>query len=139
MSRSISDLAAGFNDCTLPKAEWTHEAHLRVGLWHLLHHDPDESLDRLRTGIRKYNAATGGTNTETSGYHETITRFYFWLLSQFVENSDPARPVEELEVAMLRVCSPKEIPFEYWSRERLLSIDARLAWLEPDLKPLVQL
>jgi len=25
---------------------------------------------------------------------------------------------------------------EYWSRERLMSVDARRAWLEPDLKAL---
>ena len=25
---------------------------------------------------------------------------------------------------------------EYWTRERLMSVDARRAWLEPDLKPL---
>ena len=25
---------------------------------------------------------------------------------------------------------------KYWSRDRLMSVDARRAWLEPDLKPL---
>jgi len=25
---------------------------------------------------------------------------------------------------------------EYWSRERLMSVDARRAWCDPDLKPL---
>ena len=44
-----------FCACTLPKAEWTHWAHLRVGLWHLLRYDPEETLGLLRTRIRALN------------------------------------------------------------------------------------
>ena len=57
--KPIERLAREFCDCTLPYAEWTHAAHLRVGLWHLLHYSPSESLNRLRSGIREYNAACG--------------------------------------------------------------------------------
>jgi hypothetical protein len=30
----------------------------------------------------------------------------------------------------------RSYPFEFYSRERLLSVAARRAWLDPDLKPL---
>ena len=78
------------------KAEWTHHAHLRVGLWHLLHYPPGEALDRLRDGIRLYNLATGGANTDTSGYHESITRFYVWVIARFLATADRTRPPDAL-------------------------------------------
>ena len=61
---------------TLPKNEWTHQAHLRVGLWHALQYPDAAALDLLRARISAYNEATGVANTAQSGYHETITRFY---------------------------------------------------------------
>lgn len=51
----VDALAAAFCSRTLPKAEWTHHAHLRVGLWHVLRYSPEEALDRLRAGIRTLN------------------------------------------------------------------------------------
>jgi hypothetical protein len=69
-------LARAFCDCTLPKAEWTRDPHLRVGLWHLVRFPRDEALNRLRDGIRWYNVACGLANTDSSGYHEDISRFY---------------------------------------------------------------
>jgi hypothetical protein len=34
-------------------------------------------------------------------------------------------------------CADREIPYAYYSRERLMSPDARRGWIEPDLAPLV--
>ena len=68
----------------MPKAEWTHEAHLRVGLWHLLRYPEGEALRRLRDGIRRYNTACGVAKTEASGYHETITRFCVRVIGRFL-------------------------------------------------------
>ncbi len=41
----IERIAMRFADCTLPCAEWTHEAHLTVGLWYLRDHPTAEALD----------------------------------------------------------------------------------------------
>jgi hypothetical protein len=38
-------LINGFNNCTLPKEEWTHEAHLIGGLWMLAQYG-DRSIGR---------------------------------------------------------------------------------------------
>lgn len=72
-------LVHNFETKTLPKEAWTHEAHLAVGLWYAVT-APENMLARLRQNIRTYNAAVGGQNTETAGYHETITDFYVRLL-----------------------------------------------------------
>ena len=77
-------LAARFAACTLPKGEWTHHAHLAVGLWHVAEYGADAALARLRDGIRRLNDSHGTPNTDGSGYHETMTCAYVRLLDQFL-------------------------------------------------------
>lgn len=137
MDGSLTDrLAGAFCARTLPKAEWTHEAHLRVGLWHLLRHPPGEALDLLRDRIQRYNEATGVANTATSGYHETITRFYALAIGGFLADADRSRPIDALGDDLLGRCGDRALPLRHWTRERLFSPEARLGWLEPDLRPL---
>lgn len=134
--RSVEETAKAFCARTLPKREWTHHAHLRVGLWHLLHHSPDESLTLLRDRIRALNETHGVANTETGGYHESITRFYVWRIAAFLRASDPGKPSGELADELIASCGDKDLPLRDWSRDRLMSVEARLRWVEPDLAPL---
>lgn len=129
-------LARGFHGCTLPREEFTHRAHLQVGLWNLLQFPADVALDRLREGIRRFNESVGGTNTATSGYHETITRFYVWAIGRFLDGEDRSRPIDELAEELVARIGDREFPMRYYSRDRLMSSEARLAWVEPDRTPL---
>ena len=129
-------LVEAFIARTLPKREWTHEAHLRVGLWHVLRYADSTALPLLRERIRAYNEATGVPNTETSGYHETITRFYLHVIRRFVQSVDGSRPIDELAWSLIEQCGDRILPMRYYSRERLFSPGARAAWIEPDLAPL---
>ena len=129
-------LVEAFLSCTLPKENWTHEAHLKVGLWHLLHYSPSESTKRLRQSIKQYNVACGIENTETQGYHETITQFYVWLINQFIQQTDCSQPIDLLANGLIDRYGDKSLLFRYYSRSRLMSKTARLQWVEPDLKPL---
>jgi hypothetical protein len=131
------DLAARFDACRIPKAEWTHHAHLVVGLWHVHRYGPDEALTRLRTGIRTLNAHHGTPNSATEGYHETITRAYVLLLSEYLQ-TDPADLPLTAGVAKL-LASPlaaRDALLRFYSRERLMSPAARASWVEPDLAAL---
>ena len=121
---------------TLPEPEWTHHAHFRVGLWHLLRYDAAETMDRLRRGIRAYNEAVGTINSDASGYHETFTRFYVTMIAAFVSSRDRSQPLDEMAADLLVEVGDKDLPFRYYSRERILSVIARREWVEPDLAPL---
>lgn len=131
-----SSIAREFCDSTLPKEQWTHEVHLRVGLWHLLHYSSLEALVLLRERIRQYNVVCGVANTETSGYHETITQFYVRLISHFLEGQNVSRPVDQLAEALLEKWGDRKLPFIFYSKERLMSKEARQRWVEPDLAPM---
>ena len=135
-ARALGDLVEAFLDATLPRAEWTHEAHLRVGAWHVHHHGGDGALPFLRERIRRLNDRHGTVNSATSGYHETITAAYARLIADFLA-ADPTADLEARVAALL--ASPlaeRAALFRFWSRERLLSPEARAAWLPPDLAPL---
>ena len=128
-------LAAAFVACTLPKADWTHEAHLRVGLWHRLRMPAEAALEALRERISRYNVATGGVNTDTDGYHETITRLYVILIDRWLAREDATGPVDELAERMVAALGDRELPLRHYSRERLFSTAARRGWVAPDLRP----
>ena len=121
-------LVDAFHARTLPRREWTHEAHLVVCWYTLRERDVDGTVDALRTAIRSYNEATGTPNTETSGYHETLTRYYVLAIARH-----GGRGLDE--VMQAPECR-RDAPLRHWSRELLFSPTARRQWVEPDLVPL---
>ena len=68
----IEHIGRGLLDCSLPKIEWTHAAHFAAAFWLLRRSEADAARDMPRL-IRAYNVATGVPNSDSSGYHETIT------------------------------------------------------------------
>jgi len=135
--RAIDGFVERFRARTLPKADWTHHAHLVVGLWHLLRHPFDEALNLLRSGISAYNETIGVANTDDSGYHETLTGFFLRGLSAHADGCAAAAPRIELfnRLAASRL-RDKMLPLAFYSRDRIMSREARHGWMEPDLQPL---
>ena len=132
----VAALAARLLDHSLPKAEWTHAAHLTATL--SLVRTRDAGLERDMPGIiQTYNVAVGGVNDDHNGYHETITQAYLTAIRAFVATL-PAG-ISDGEAAARLLATPmgdKAWPLGFWSRERLFSVAARRGWVEPDLKPL---
>ena len=138
--RTLADvlrLVQEFEACRLPRAEWTHQAHLVVALWYLLRHDEAEAGRLIRGGIRRYNEASGIKQTATGGYHETITLFYIRVIGKFLSAASPDCTLMMLVKSLINTYGDKNLPLEYYSRVRLMSWEARTGWLEPDLKSLV--
>ena len=135
-SADVLNLVREFENCTLPRAEWTHHAHLVVALWYLVRHDEAKAVMLIRDGIRRYNEASGIKQTTTGGYHETITLFYIRVIRKFLSTASPDCTLMMLVNSLIHVCGDKNLPLEYYSRERLMSWEARTGWLEPDLKAL---
>jgi RimJ/RimL family protein N-acetyltransferase len=126
-----------FSQGTLPKGDWTHRAHLTVGTWYVHSYGRDGALRRLRDGIRRLNAAHGGQNTATAGYHETITRAYVVLIADFLTTCRQGASAAECADAVLR--SPlahRDALLTYYSRRCLMSEQARREWVPPDVRTL---
>jgi hypothetical protein len=134
----IEELVAAFEDTSLPYKRWTHGAHLTVGLWYLLWYGGDDAVGHVRVGIRRYNAAHASEPMRV-GYHETLTRFWLWMIGDYLGRTPTAGSLADLANGLIAACVDRELPFRYYSRERLMSDTARAAWVEPDLRPLPEL
>jgi hypothetical protein len=132
----VPRLAAAFEAGTLPKAEWTHRAHLLVGLWYSTHLAPVDALEVVRSGIQRLNAIHGVATTPTGGYHETITRAYMRLIGRFVATERGGGDWAGCAARLLARHGERDHLLRYYSRERLMSAEARFGWVEPDLTPL---
>jgi hypothetical protein len=132
----ISSLLADFEAGVIPRDQWNHRAHLTMALWYILDYGPDQGAARIREGILRYNKAQNIEQTPTGGYHETVTRFYIWLVQRFVLTSDTARPRLELLEDLCRRYGDPDYPLRYYSKERLFSWEARTGWVPPDLRPM---
>jgi hypothetical protein len=135
-AESIRRIGNGLLARTLPKAEWTHEAHLAACAW-LVRERPDIVPERDLPGIiARYNTSVGGVNDDSQGYHETITQVYIAAVRGFVARHS-AFPLVDLVNALLRADEGRrDWPLRFYSRDRLFSVAARRNFVAPDLAPL---
>jgi hypothetical protein len=132
----IAAIASGVLDLSLPKPSWTHRAHFATALW-LLARRPDLDLPRVMPGfIRAYNEATGVANTDTGGYHETITQASLRGAKAFLGGHASQPLYVVCNRLMLSPLGDKSWPLVYWTKDLLFSVEARRRWVEPDLGPL---
>jgi hypothetical protein len=124
----------------LPKAEWTHEAHLATTLW-LIVERPDIAPERdLPHLIRRYNESVGGVNSDSEGYHETITQCFIRAIRLYLARTDPALPLVAKVNGLLRSAEGRrDWPLCFYDPKTLFSVEARRGWVEPDLAALPEL
>ena len=133
----VAHLGEGMVARTLPREEWTHEAHLAATTYLLLRR-PDIDLDAELPGlIRRFNESVGGVNSDTAGYLETLTRVLLHGVQFFLGGADSSVPLHELVNQLL--VSPmgrRDWPLRFYSRARLFSVEARRQLIEPDIAAL---
>ena len=134
----IEHLGEGLLACTATREEWTHEAHLAATAYLLLRRrdiDLDEELPGM---IRRFNESFGGTNSDTEGYHETITRCFLAGVRIFLKSADASEPLHEIvNRLLLAPMGRRDWPLRFFSRERLFSVEARRSHIAPDLAPMI--
>lgn len=136
----IEYLINEFNNCTLPRELWNHQAHLIIALWYLIHYDQLTAIQLIRERIQRYNSAMNIITTKNSGYHETITLFWIYLVNSYLYLTQTPKNLLSTSLLnlandLIRIYGDKNLPLEYYSRDLLMSSKSRQSWLEPDLKP----
>lgn len=130
----LNEIVEGFADRSLDKSLWTHQAHIITAIWYLKNYEPEDALCRLRSGIINYNLSLGGENTGQSGYHETITVFWWEVVKQFVAKEKERSFKDVCDEFLNSFLADKSFPFKFYTREKLLSPVARSRFIEPDLE-----
>jgi hypothetical protein len=114
-----------FEDTSLPRYEWTHFAHVRMGFLYLSRLPYAEAEEKIIAGIQRYNAAKGNH----TGYHQTITIVFARLIA--------SRLTENLDWPVFVAANPDLLSFtciqKHYSPELLKSQQARAEFVEPDL------
>ena len=128
----IELIGRGVLERTLPKPEWTHAAHFAAAFWVLTR--PDMEATRDMPGlIRAYNEAVGTHNTDTTGYHETITQASLRAARAWLSEHRQLSVFEALNGLLASEYGRSDWLLKYWSRPVLFSVTARRSWVDPDL------
>ena len=172
---ALTGFLRGFEEGTLPKAEWTHGAHVAAAAYYLrtalgadtkdaeIPQLPAEDVGRygaprlagldnlsrsafdaaydtilpvMRQRIQSYNLAVGGANTATSGYHETLTRFWLRIVVAHLREAPDLSPWQAARRAVAEFGEKRALHADYYSGDVVKDSAARLGWREPDLRPL---
>lgn len=135
-NREANELVKGFLDLSLEAKQFNHQGHLTVAVWYMMWYPLDKATDLIRENIRQFNVAKGGKNTDSAGYHETITVFYMKVIQQFLathnNNNDLTSLANQLITSEI---GQRNYPLQFYSKERLFSVQARREFVEGDLQP----
>ncbi|MBP7173108.1 MAG: hypothetical protein KBA33_03430 [Cloacibacterium sp.] len=132
----IQHIIHQFNHQTLPKEKWTHQAHIIVAFWYAQQFSEEEALAKLTDAIKNYNISVGTENTDTSGYHETLTVFWLKLVKEYLEYKKDATIEDAINTFLLLITSGTGFPLIFYSGEVLFSKEARHHWVTPNKLPL---
>jgi hypothetical protein len=132
----IVAIGCGLLDLSLPKPRWTHAAHFAAALWLICCRRDLDASCAMPGFIRAYNEATGVANTDTDGYHETITQASLRAARDFLMRNPGRSLYMTCNALMASPLGRSNWPLDYWSRALLFSVEARRGWVEPDLNPL---
>lgn len=132
----VAAFIAEFEACRLSRQQWTHHAHLTAGFWYLTRYNQADALDIIRRNIQRHNESVGTPNTDTGGYHESITRLYLAAIDAHIAAHQELPFEASLQRLLASGLGHSAWPLTYYSRERLFSVAARRGWVEPDLQPM---
>ena len=127
----VRRILRGICDHSLPKTDWTHAAHFAAAIAIL--RDPKfEAFEDMPKIIQAYNEATGVQNTDTGGYHHTIT-IVSLLAAKAILDGQVSSMLDALNQMMRGEFGQSDWVLEYWSEEVLFSKTARKTWVPPNL------
>lgn len=129
---ALDALIAAWRAGTLPKPAWTHAAHVAVCAWHAW---PDTTFEplaaQMRAGIRAYNEAVGTANTATSGYHETLTRFWCLRVLAQQASAPAATRLDAVRAAVRALGDARGLHTRYYDFDVVGDPVARATWVAP--------
>jgi hypothetical protein len=127
-----------FEDLTLPFEQWTHRAHVKVALAYLRRGTFAEALERMRAGVKAYNAHHAVPEGPTSGYNETTTHAFLHLIAATLAAYGETHPTPDGDSfcdAHPQLMTRHALRFFYSPQRRMHPL-AKTQFVEPDLAPL---
>ncbi len=130
-----SEFLAAFEDCTLPFERWNHLAHVRVAYFYASRLTLNEATDKMRSGVKAYNAANKVPDAIDRGYHETTTLVFMQLIHRAIDELDSSVRFEDFCNHHPELLD-RRVLLCYYTRDRIMDADAKSRFVKPDLAPL---
>jgi hypothetical protein len=125
------ELARAVERCEIANGDFNHAAHLHLAWVYLVESSSiQQAANKMRHALRRFAEVAG----KPEKYHETMTLFWMRLLSHAYAAGH--RGCLEEMVRSNPQMLEKNFPLAYYSPKRLFSDEARVSWVEPDLKPI---
>jgi hypothetical protein len=126
------EFLTAFHTCALTKAQWTHEAHIRMAwLYIKMYGHWQNAMPHVRQGIRQLNAKIN----HGMGYNETITQAYLQLVQERIEQGGVTETWEKFLQTNTDLFNWQEpILLSYYTREMIFSFKARASFVPPDIR-----
>lgn len=121
-----------FETGRLPKEQWHHQQHIMVAYLYLCRYPFQVAMDRMRERIKALNAAHQVPEHQTSGYHETMTQAWMRLVAATLKQYGPAESAEAFYLEHPELAGKKVLRL-FYSREQIMSLQAKGEYVEPDL------
>jgi hypothetical protein len=124
-STEIEEVVRKLETCEYDNHEFYHSRHLAVAAWYLTFFPPELALEKMRASLLRFTQHHG-----RKAYHETITRFWLLMVQQFLQTAPGSLPQQVNE--LIHRYNDKNLLFEFYDRERVMSEEARQSWVEPN-------
>jgi hypothetical protein len=124
----VADWHAG----RVARADWTHGAHVAVCAYYCVGRDVDAAFAIVKAGIVEFARAHGVVQTATSGYHETLTRFWTLAIAAHVRAVGAADRWQAARAAVARFADDRGLPQRAYSFDVVRDARARAEWVPPD-------
>lgn len=134
---SFAAIGEGFCATSLTVEQWTHGAHFAAAVWLVLRR-PDLVPERdMPDMIRRLNESHGGINSDSAGYHETITQASLRGVRAHLKGEPADAPLHAIHARLMAgPLGRSDWLLAHWSRERLFTPEAKARWISPDIAPL---
>lgn len=134
---ALDDFISGWRTGTLPKSSWTHGAHVAVAAYLAFDHAQEDALKLTRAGIVHFNTCVGTANTEDSGYHETLTRFWSGQIGDAVRAGRFPSRLEAVRHAVALFGEDRDRHRLFYTFDVVRDRRARREWVAPDRSPMI--
>lgn len=126
---------AAFEAQRWPLEHWHHRDHIKLAYLYLLRHPIERAGQTLGFFIRAHNAAHKIPEALDRGYHETVTQAWLRLVYLILSEYGPATDADAFVEAHPELLEKKSLRL-FYSRDRIMSAEAKARFVEPDLAPL---
>lgn len=127
----IEEVVRRFEACEYTPEEFVHARHLTVAAYYFSQSDRETAEKRMRAGLHKFIG-----HHKKDGYHETITGFWLYMAGRDCKAEIRRGEIVPFVNDVVARLGDKDLIYEYFSKMRLYSAEAKAAWVEPDLKAL---